>query len=113
MSASKKKTTTKPTKEAKPAAAPPAAEPQQVAEPAAPRMSALDAASRVLAEEGKPLGCQKLVGLMAGKGYWVSPAGKTPAATLYAAMSREIAPKGERSRFRKAGRGTFALNPTN
>src|SRR5262245_10484505 len=82
--------------------------------PAAPataaKLCALDAAGKGLQEEGKAMGCQELVGLMAGKGYWSSPGGKTPAATLYSAITREIALKGGRSRFRKAGRGTFALS---
>ena len=33
--------------------------------------------------------------------------GKTPHATLYAAMLREIAKKGDAARFRKADRGLF------
>ena len=72
-------------------------------------MSALDAAARVLGEEGKALGCKELIERMAQKGYWSSPAGKTPAATLYAALLREINVKGEDSRFAKADRGLFAL----
>jgi hypothetical protein len=42
------------------------------------RLSALDAAARVLAESGEPMNCQELIGAMAGKGYWTSPNGKTP-----------------------------------
>ena len=45
---------------------------------------------------------------MAGKGYGTSPGGKTPAATLYSAMLREIATKGDQARFTKTGRGHFA-----
>jgi hypothetical protein len=44
---------------------------------------------------------------MAEKGYWTSPAGKTPAATLYAGLVKEIRTKGEKSRFRKTGPGRF------
>ena len=36
--------------------------------------------------------------------------GKTPAATLYAALTREATTKGAASRFRKVGRGQFAGN---
>ncbi|MBL9147340.1 MAG: restriction endonuclease, partial [Phycisphaerae bacterium] len=36
--------------------------------------------------------------------------GKTPHATLYAAMIREIAAKGKDARFKKSDRGLFALN---
>jgi hypothetical protein len=104
-----KKTTTK-ARATKPAA-PAAEQPTRPVTPDAPkRLSALDAAAKVLAEEGRPLSCQELIGRMAGKAYWVSPGGKTPAATLHSAMTREITPKGEQSRFRKAGPGRFTLN---
>ena len=42
------------------------------------------------------MGCQELIGAMAAKGYWASPAGRTPAATLYAAITREIQVKGDK-----------------
>jgi hypothetical protein len=71
------------------------------------KLSALDAAARVLAETGAPMGCKELIGAMAGKGYWMSPGGKTPDATLYSAIAREIAMKGDQARFTKAGRGRF------
>ena len=45
----------------------------------------------------------------AALGYWTSPAGKTPQATLYAALTREIQTKKDQARFRKSGRGTFSL----
>ena len=47
---------------------------------------------------------------MAEQGLWSSPAGKTPHATLYAAMMREARDKGTTSRFRKVDRGTFEYN---
>jgi len=47
---------------------------------------------------------------MAAKKYWSSPGGKTPAATLYSAILREIQTKGKEARFRKTERGKFALN---
>ena len=47
---------------------------------------------------------------MAAKGYWTSPGGKTPHATLYSAMSREIKGKGKDSRFKKTDRGLFTRN---
>ncbi len=37
----------------------------------------------------------------------IAPGGKTPEATLYAAITREIATKGKESRFRKTGPGYF------
>ena len=75
------------------------------------KTSAIDAAARVLAEAGKPMGCKELIGAMAASGYWSSPGGKTPAATLYSAILREIDTKGDAARFVKTGRGTFALRP--
>jgi hypothetical protein len=49
---------------------------------------------------------------MAAKGYWHSPKGRTPAATLYSALLRELHTKGEQARFVKVGRGQFALRAT-
>ncbi len=76
-----------------------------------PKLSALDAAAKVLAEHGQAMGCQELIGAMAVKGYWSSPGGKTPAATLYSAILRELQVKGEQARFVKVGKGMFALRP--
>jgi hypothetical protein len=73
------------------------------------RLSALDAAARVLGEVGQAMTYLELVEAMASKGYWSSPAGKTPAATLYAAIAREIKVKKDRSRFRKTEQGKFGL----
>ncbi|GAB6166164.1 hypothetical protein JCM19992_21640 [Thermostilla marina] len=77
-------------------------------EPKAKRPSVLDAAARVLAESGEPLGAKQIVEVAAQKGYWHSPGGKTPHATLYSAIIREIAAKGKGSRFKKVERGKFA-----
>ncbi len=77
-------------------------------EPVEKKASALDAAARVLSEKGVAMTCQELIGAMAAKGYWTSPGGKTPHATLYSAMLRELATKGDASRFRKAAPGRFA-----
>jgi hypothetical protein len=71
------------------------------------KLSALDAAAKVLSEEGNPMTCQEMIDAMAGKGYWTSPGGKTPAATLYSAILRELS-KGADSRFVKTERGRFA-----
>ncbi|MCW5769674.1 MAG: winged helix-turn-helix domain-containing protein [Phycisphaeraceae bacterium] len=76
--------------------------------PAKPkRLSSLDAAARVLgtlhAREARTgLTATELIERMATAGLWTSPGGKTPAATLYAAMTREIAAKGTASRFARA-----------
>ena len=56
------------------------------------------------------MSCRDLVGAMAEKGYWKSPGGKTPHATLYSAIIREIATKGKDARFKKVERGKFAAN---
>ena len=72
------------------------------------RLTALDAAARVLAESGQAMSCGELIAAMAAKGYWTSPAGKTPSSTLYAAMAREIQVKGAAARCRKTERGMFA-----
>jgi hypothetical protein len=44
---------------------------------------------------------------MATEGLWTSPGGKTPASTLYAAISRSIKDEGKASAFRKAEMGRF------
>jgi hypothetical protein len=72
--------------------------------------SALDAAARVLAGTGQPMNSKELVEQMATKGFWTSPGGKTPHATLHAAISREIKVKGAESRFAKAGPGKFTAS---
>ncbi len=82
--------------------------PEPAPEAPAQKLSALDAAARVLAEEGTFLTPKQMIGIMAVKGYWMSPGGKTPHATLYSAIAREIATKGNASRFRKAAPGRFA-----
>jgi hypothetical protein len=95
----------------KPASAPPASAPQVAAPMATGKLSALDAAAKVLAEVGQALNCQQLIEAMAAKGYWTSPAGRTPASTLYASITKEVAAKGAAARFVKVARGQFALAP--
>ena len=72
------------------------------------KLSALDAAAKILAESGQPMNCQEMIDAMAAKGYWSSPGGKTPAATLYSSILRELS-KGTESRFVKTTRGKFAF----
>jgi hypothetical protein len=72
------------------------------------RVSALDAAAQVLASANEPMRAKDLIAAMQTKGLWTSPGGKTPEATLYAAMTREITVKGRESRFKKVERGLFA-----
>lgn len=82
-----------------------------------PRVSALDAAAQVLggltSDEAKlGITAQDLIERMAKQKLWTSPGGKTPQATLYAAMVREITAKGSTARFRKLSRGHFAAAAT-
>ena len=106
-----KKTTTKKTTTAKKAATKKA-----TAKKAAPKgkkadkLSAIDAAAKVLAEAGEPLNTKQMVEAMTAKGYWTSPGGATPHATLYSAISREIKNKGDEARFKKTDRGQFTTN---
>jgi len=73
------------------------------------KLSAVDAAARVLEETGQAMNCQELIAAMAAKGYWSSPKGRTPAGTLYSAVLRELQTRGDQARFRKTARGQFAL----
>jgi hypothetical protein len=83
-------------------------QPAKAAKPKADRpLSGLDAAAKVLADAGKPMGCKDLVAQIQAKGLWKTN-GRTPAATIYAAIIREITAKGKDSRFRKTDRGMFA-----
>jgi hypothetical protein len=74
------------------------------------KLSALDAAVKLLAETGEPMNCQEMIKGMAEKGYWASPGGQTPHATLYSAILKELKTKGAEARFRKTERGKFAAN---
>ena len=89
----------------------PAAEkkPRTKKEPKPKKPSALDAAAKVLGEAGAPMNCQEMIQAMADKGYWLSPGGQTPHATLYSAILREINVKGKEARFVKTERGKFGL----
>jgi hypothetical protein len=85
-----------------------APKPKNAPKPAKPkRLSALDAAAQVLASSDKPMRAIDMVSEMEAKGLWRSPGGKTPEATLYAAIIREIAAKGKTTRFAKHGKGLF------
>ena len=91
------------------------AQPQSPAKPATraakppreKRMSALDAAARVLATSDQPMRCTELIAEMQKRSLWTSPGGKTPESTLHAAITREIATKGDAARFKKVDRGVF------
>jgi len=83
--------------------------PTDSVEKKAKRLSGLDAAAKVLAlGSALPMRCGDIVKIMIDRGYWQTN-GKTPAATIHAAITREIAAKGDASRFRKVERGKFTL----
>ncbi len=105
---SAKKATKRSAKAAKPAKA---TKPSAVRKPAGDdkpkRISALDAAAAVLQKAREPMNAKAMIAAMAEQGLWTSPNGKTPNATLYAAILREIGTKGGEARFRKSDRGMF------
>lgn len=72
------------------------------------RMSGLDAAAQVLKDAKGPLTTKEMVERMLARNLWKT-GGKTPAATIYSAILREINTKGKDARFRKASRGEFEL----
>jgi hypothetical protein len=72
------------------------------------KLSALDAAAQILAETGEPMNTREMIETLAAKKLWTSPGGKTPHATLYSAILREINEKGKDARFVKTERGKFA-----
>jgi hypothetical protein len=100
LKASKKAKATTPAKTAK--------EPK--ARKADGKLSALDAAAKVLAESREPMTTKEMVEAMATKGYWTSPGGKTPERTLYSAILRELSTKRSEARFTKTERGKFVIN---
>jgi hypothetical protein len=105
----------KATKDAKPApkrdTGEPAAKGGRVPADGTKRMSLLDAAAHLLSLGTRdPMRCKDMVDLAVQRGLWAPRnGGKTPAATLHAAISREIKTKAEASRFVKADRGKFGL----
>ena len=74
------------------------------------KLSCIDAAAKVLAANKEPMTTKAMIEAMAAKGYWSSPNGQTPSATLYSAILREISKKGKDARFKKEDRGLFAIN---
>ena len=66
------------------------------------KMSMLDAAVEILKRTGKPMHVKEMIPAMAEAGLWESAKGKTPWATLWAAMPRD-------ERFVKTAPGVFGL----
>ena len=73
-------------------------------------ISLVDAAIQVMRETGEPINTKRMVELVGERNLWQpSRGGKTPHATLYSAILREIRDKGEDSRFEKVERGKFVI----
>jgi len=72
------------------------------------RLGLVDAAIQVMKAAGEPMNCRDVVKAVLEQKLWTTE-GKTPAATLYAAILREIQKKGAEARFKKVERGQFAL----
>jgi len=70
-------------------------------------LSQMQAAIQVLRRARKPMSCKEMVEAMQAKGLWSSPGGKTPEATLYASILRDLR-KGDDARFAKAAPGRFS-----
>jgi len=80
---------------------------EAAAEKAAKPLSGLDAAAKVLANATEPMTVKAIVEQAEAQGLWKGRTGKTPAATISAAIGREIKDKGKDSRFKKVERGLF------
>jgi len=80
---------------------------RKAAEPKPKRLGVLNAAAQVLKASGQAMRSGEMIAAMVEQGLWESPNGKTPEATLYAAIIREIGTKGDAARFRKVERGKF------
>lgn len=72
-------------------------------------MSMMDAAVQVLSKSKNPMSCKEIIEAAEEKGYWKSPAGKTPWASLSTGMRREIRDKKKDARFSFVGRGKFSI----
>jgi hypothetical protein len=88
----------------------PKADKKAKARPAAgdKKVSAINAAYKVLVDTGKAMNCKELIATMTETGLWTSPGGLTPQATLYSAIIRELKANGADARFRKIEKGRFA-----
>jgi len=71
------------------------------------RKGILDYAAEILANAKEPMSCKDIVEKAQAAGWTTS--GKTPHATLYAAIIREISKKGKDARFEKVDRGRFRI----
>lgn len=86
-----------------------AAKPEKKGPKPARQGGGLVAAHQVLAAAKQPMNVRDITKAAMDKGLW-APGGKTPWATLAAAMGREIKDKGKQSRFKKTDRGLFTAS---
>lgn len=75
----------------------------------ATRPSLINAAAEVLADADEPMSAKAMVEQAIQRGLWTPGSGKTPEASLYAAIIREIGHKGDQARFSKVERGRFTM----
>ncbi len=75
------------------------------------RLSLIDAAVQVLGTSTEAMNCKQMVDQITEQGLWSPGTGKTPHATLYSAILRELQKKGASggARFTKVERGQFTL----
>lgn len=74
------------------------------------KVTLLDRAAELLAEEGGALTCNEIIEKLKNKGFSLN--GATPKQTLYSAFFRDIEKNGKKSRFRKSTerKAAFELN---
>ena len=75
----------------------------------AKRVSLIAAAAQVLAKATEPMNAKQMVEQAIAQNLWTPGKGKTPEATLYSAIIREIRDKSDDARFTKVERGKFSL----
>jgi hypothetical protein len=73
------------------------------------RLSLIDAAIQVLSDAKHPMSTKQMVEQITEQGLWSPGTGKTPHATLYSAILRELQKKRSDARFTKVERGQFTL----
>ncbi len=71
------------------------------------KLSLIGAAAQVLGKNKEPMSCKDMVNEVIAAGLWTPGDGKTPHATLYSAILRDL--KSETPRFEKVDRGQFTL----
>lgn len=71
------------------------------------KLSLIGAAAQILGKSKEPMTCKDMVNEVIAAGLWTPGDGKTPHATLYSAILRDL--KSETPRFEKVDRGQFTL----